>query len=145
MEPNFFDKEYLIIDEISYRLHEPARGDVVVFHPPIAPADYFIKRMIALPGERVVIRRGQITLFNEANPNGLVLKEENYLSPAPPLYDDVDLTLGANQYFVMGDNRLASRDSRSFGPITREEIVGRVWLRGWPFNRLAKFTTPVYP
>ena len=145
MEPNFFDKEYLVIDEITYRLREPARGDVVVFHPPIAPTDYFIKRIIGLPGERVVIRRGQIMVFNSENTQGLVLHETNYLTPPPAMYDDVDLTLGAEQYYVMGDNRPYSRDSRSFGPITRGEMIGRVWLRGWPFNRLAKFTTPVYP
>lgn len=145
MEPNFYDKEYLVIDELTYRFKEPSRGDVAVFHPPIAPIDYFIKRIIGLPGERVVIRKGQIVIFNFDNPHGFVLQEEPYLSPAPPLYDDVDVTLNNNQYFVMGDNRTASRDSRSFGPVTREEIVGRVWLRGWPFNRIANFTTPVYP
>lgn len=144
MEPNFYDKEYLIIDEISYRFHEPARGDVVVFHPPVAPSDYFIKRVIGLPGERVVIRRGTITIFNKENPHGAILKEDSYLSSGFSFYSDTDVTLEDQQYFVLGDNRSASHDSRSFGPIIRREIIGRVWLRGWPFNRVAKFTTPVY-
>jgi len=133
MEPNFFDHEYLIIDELSYRLHEPGRGDIVVFHYPRDPKQIFIKRVIGLPGETVEIANGKIKIYNTANPNGKVLDEayldQEYTSSAPPV------TLKAGEYFLMGDNRAASLDSRYFGPIQRSAIIGRVWVRGFPLDR----------
>jgi len=135
MEPTYYNREYLIIDEISYRLNAPKRGDVVVFKYPLDESQFFIKRIIGLPGERVVVRDEAVMVYNDANPLGMVL-EEPYLSENMVTTDTSDVTLGADEYFVMGDNRMASLDSRRFGPLKRNEIVGRSWLRGWPFGRL---------
>ena len=143
MEPTFFDKEYLIVEEISYRFNSPQRGEVIVFRSPNNPADYLIKRVIGLPNERVVIRGGEITIYNNSQPAGFKLNE-SYLPPGLTTGGDVDLKIGVNQYFVLGDNRSVSLDSRSFGVVDRKSIVGRVWLRGWPINRISTFMTPAY-
>ncbi|NMC51889.1 signal peptidase I [Candidatus Kuenenbacteria bacterium] len=141
MEPNFFDHEYLVIDEISYRLGEIKRGDVIVFKYPEDPKQYFIKRIIGLPGETIKIKEGKIVIINKDHPEGFFLEEKGYL---PEVYTqgDIDLLLGVNEYYVLGDNRTASLDSRVFGPIERSNIVGRAWIRGWPFNRAQIFKTP---
>ena len=143
MEPNFFDHEYLIINEIGYRFNSPERGDIVVFKYPRDPSQYFIKRIIGLPNETLEIKDGKITVFNGDNRDGLLLKE-NYLEEDVKTFGDRTISLGVEEYFIMGDNRLASFDSRSFGPIKRESIVGKVWFRGWPFNKLKIFETPEY-
>ncbi|MBI4122622.1 MAG: signal peptidase I [Parcubacteria group bacterium] len=135
MEPSYFDREYLIIDEISYRFNEPSRGEVVVFKYPGDERQFFIKRVIGLPGERVVVGSGAVTVYNESFPDGVTL-EEPYLAQGTETAGSIDVTLGADEYFVLGDNRDASLDSRRFGPLPRREIVGRTWLRGWPPDRV---------
>jgi len=145
MEPNFYDKEYLIIDEIGYRFHEPARGDIVVFRYPLDPQEFFIKRIIGLPGEKIQFKNGFIYIYNQAYPNGFQL-EESYLPQDLRTYalnEDV-ITLSDSQFFVLGDNRDASKDSRSFGPVDKKFITGRVLLRGWPFSRITLFSAPNY-
>lgn len=142
MEPNFFDHEYLIIDELSYRFHAPVRGDIVVLRYPNDEKQFFIKRVIGLPGETVEVSGGHVKIFNDANPNGAVLDETVYLSQDTGTTQTT--TLKSDGYFVMGDNRVASLDSRYFGPVKRNEIVGRVWLRGWPLDRWKVFATPNY-
>ncbi len=141
MEPNFHEKDYLIIDEVSYRFKEPERGEVIVFRPPVETEDFYLKRIIGLPGERVKVEDNKIIVYNKDNPAGVVV-EENYISE--DTVGSYSMTLGEGQYFVMGDNRDASFDSRRFGPISDETIVGRVWLRGWPFNRVSIFNLPEY-
>ena len=145
MEPNFYDKEYLIIDEISYRFHEPARGDIVVFRYPRNPEEYFIKRIIGLPGEKVQIKDGFTYVYNQVNPQGVKL-EETYLPVGDTTYglNEEIITLSANEYYVLGDNRNSSKDSRSFGPVDKKLITGRVLLRGWPFDRINIFSAPSY-
>jgi signal peptidase I len=145
MEPNFYDHEYLIIDEISYRFQEPARGDIVVFRYPRNPQEYFIKRLIGLPGEEVQIRDGDVFVYNDEHKDGLKL-EESYLPPQVKTYgfSEEKIELGDNEYFVLGDNRNSSKDSRSFGPVDRSYITGRVLLRGWPFDRVKFFEAPDY-
>lgn len=143
METNFFDSEYLIIDEVSYRLHQPKRGDVIVFRYPNDPSEYFLKRVIGLPGETVTIRNGQVIVTSKDFPNGIVLSEA-YLRPGLRTPGDVSAAVKTGQYFVMGDNRPASWDSRGFGSIDKSAIVGRVWVRGWPFDRAQAFSTPNY-
>ena len=135
MEPNFYDHEYLIINEIGYRFDEPQRGDTVVFKFPFDTTQYFIKRVIGLPGEIIKISEGKIYIFNEAHPEGEML-EEDYLLPAMKTLGDLEVNLAEDEYFLMGDNRIASLDSRSFGPVKRQYIVGKTLLRGWPINRL---------
>ncbi|MEA3249708.1 MAG: signal peptidase I [Patescibacteria group bacterium] len=142
MEPNFYDHEYLIIDEISYRLGEPERGDIVVFRYPGDPRQFFIKRIIGLPGERVVVSGGQVTLYSQENPEGTLLEEGGYLNTSfTP--GDKDVELEDEQYFLMGDNRTASMDSRSFGPVPRNFIVGKVWFRGWPPEKMGFLPGPM--
>ncbi len=151
MEPTYLDHEYLIIDEISYRWRDPVRGEVVVFRPPNNQKQYYIKRVIGIPGDRVKVTGGRVYLYNEANPSGEKL-DEPYLGVSTngvsgeggvvQTYGEVDVVLKDNQFFVLGDHREASLDSRVFGPIDRRTIVGRTWLRGWPVSRFTVFPVP---
>lgn len=145
MEPNFYDHEYLIIDEITYRFNEPQRGDIIVFRYPKNPQEYFIKRLIGLPGEEVQIKDGDIIIYNDENPDGKIL-EEPYLSDGIKTYGFLEekVPLEENEFFVLGDNRNSSKDSRSFGAVDRSYIIGKVLLRGWPFDRITLFETPAY-
>ena len=145
MEPNFFDHEYLIIDEISYRFNEPTRGDIIVFRYPKNPQEYFIKRVVGLPGEKVQIRDGRVYIFNQDGESGYLLNED-YLTSETKTYslsEDV-IALGEDQYYVLGDNRTSSKDSRSFGAVDRSFLVGRVMLRGWPIERIGVFKNVEY-
>lgn len=143
MEPNFFDHEYLIIDELSYRFNQPQRGDIVVFHYPNDPKNYFIKRVIGLPGETAEIADGKVKIYNDKYPNGLILDENIYLDDVYTAQTRRE-TLKPGEYFVLGDNRPSSLDSRYFGPISDKVIVGRVWVRGWPLDRWTVFNPPTY-
>lgn len=145
MEPNFHDKEYLIVDEISYRLNNPKRGDIIVFRYPRNPQEYFIKRLIGLPGEKIQIRDGGVYITNSEHPEGFKL-EEDYLGDGVKTYgfsEDVT-TLGADEIYVLGDNRNASKDSRTFGPVNKSFLIGRVLFRGYPFDKIGTFKTPQY-
>ena len=145
MEPNFFDHEYLIVDEISYRFNDPERGDIVVFRYPKDPQEYFIKRLIALPGETVQVKNGEVIIYNADNMQGMVL-DEFYLPDNLKTYSNTDdkIELDEEEYYMLGDNRNSSKDSRSFGPVNETFITGKVLLRGWPFDRVTLFDTPVY-
>lgn len=146
MEPNFYDHEYLIIDEISYRLGDPKRGDIVVFKYPNDPRQYFIKRVVGLPGEKIKIENGLVYVSRDGQ-NYQAL-DENYLAEGQttvlPLRGYNEVELAGDEYFLLGDNRDQSMDSRVFGPVKRDFIIGRTWLRGWPFTRLTIFNTPDY-
>jgi len=131
MSPNFHDGDYVFVDQLSYRLRAPQRGEVIVFHGPASGGEDFLKRIIGLPGERVVVKDSAVTIYNNDNPKGMLL-DEAYLDPSTQTTGDVDMTLGDSQYFVMGDNRSVSFDSRSWGPLGLDQIVGRVALRIWP-------------
>ena len=141
MEPNFYDQEYLIIDELTYQFRDPYRGEIIVFKYPRDRSQYFIKRVVGLPGETIEVTGGNVIVYNTENPNGLVL-EEVYLEESTT--GKIRVTLGEDEYYVFGDNRDSSLDSRSFGPITREDIIGRVWVRGLPFSRIGTFELPAY-
>lgn len=146
MEPNFHDHEYLIIDEISYRFNEPQRGDIIVFRYPFNPQEFFIKRLIGLPGETVQLRDGHVYVTNTEHPEGWQLPE-TYLDVNLQTngFDQSSVELSADQYFVLGDNRYASKDSRSFGPVAKNFIIGRVFFRGWPFSKIQLFEGVDYP
>lgn len=131
MEPNFTDKEYLVIDEASYYFRPPVRGEVVVFRYPRDTTEFFIKRIIGLPGEKVSIRKGRIAIANRAYPEGFML-EEPYLDPLLKTYPDMEKTLGQDEYFVLGDNRNASSDSRIWGVLPGKLITGRAAWSAWP-------------
>lgn len=144
MEPNFLDREYLIIDEISYRFRAAIRGEVVVFRYPLNPKEYFIKRVIGLPNEKLVIANNTITIYNEQYPDGLLLKEF-YLESGEEMKGDKVINLKGDEYYLLGDNRSESLDSRFFGPVMKSFITGRVLFRGWPLNRVGVFTaSPEY-
>ena len=131
MEPNFPNGEYLLTDKVTYRFGEPKRGDVIVFKAPGTDGDEYIKRIIGLPGEGVSVRNGAVYI------NGEVLKED-YIPEISPTYggnflsENASFTVPVGSYFVLGDNRPHSSDSRAFGPITKEVITGRAWLVYWP-------------
>lgn len=131
MENTFHSGEYLIVDQISYRLNEPERGDVIIFRYPRDPSKFFIKRIIGLPGDTVEIVDDTVTIKNSANNGGVTLSEtytaEEMINKSP-----IEETLGKEEYFVMGDNRNASSDSRAWGVLKRDNIVGRAFVRLFP-------------
>jgi len=136
------DNDYLIADKIDYRLHAPQRGDIIILRPPTDNSKDFIKRVIALPGERILIRDGVVYI----NGHRLV---EPYLPDAWTIFNNYpqngkpDELIPANQYFVMGDNRNRSQDSRTFGAIGRDRIDGRAWFRIWPIGHFGQIYSKV--
>lgn len=194
MEPSFFDKDYLIVDELSFRLRPIKRGEVIIFEAPsqlttsdnarnkevdlkgllslsfvnisrvernkfvdfyhkpgyliaakvyTASSTFFIKRVIGLPGEKITIQNGTAKIYNSEHPEGFILNEP-YLSNLVKTTSDINTTLPPQQYFVMGDNRMNSYDSRSWGSLNGKAILGRVWLRVWPLSHAAAFGTNPY-
>jgi len=139
MEPTFYDKEYLIIDELSYRFNDPQRLDIVIFRPQNNYKVYYIKRIIGLPGETIELKNNQIIIYNVDNPQGFILDESVYLAGFDFSTDNQKTTLGPDEYFVMGDNRNNSLDSRRIGPIKINQLKGKVLLRAYPFNRITIF------
>lgn len=139
MEPNFEDGDYLIVNEIGYRLEEPKRGDVIIFRYPNDPSEYFIKRIIALPGETVQIENGAVKIFNAEHPQGFVLDESAYLSDSVVTTGSDLEELSDTEYYVLGDNRGASSDSRRWGVLDKNYIIGKAWVRAWPFDSISVF------
>lgn len=137
MESNFQDGDYIFVDEISYDFHNPNRGDVVIFRYPLDQTQFFIKRVIGLPGETVEVKDNKVIIYNQAHPEGFTLQEP-YLDPGQETLGTLRMKLDGNEYFVMGDNRLQSSDSRRWGPVNRALITGRAFIRLWPVSRVAK-------
>ena len=132
MVPNFENGEYLIVDEFSYHFRGPARGEIIIFRYPNNPSKFFIKRIIGLPNETIEINNGEIRIYNEEFPGGVDI-EETYLQNKP--MDNLTVTLGNDEYYVMGDNRSQSSDSRIWGPLQKDLMIGRAWMRLWPPNK----------
>lgn len=130
MEETFHNNDYLIVDQISYRFEEPKRGDVIIFKYPRDHSKYFIKRLIGLPGDTVVIEGSHVIIKNDENPEGTKL-DESYAAMGENRFDQTT-ELGPDEYFVMGDNRDHSSDSRVWGILKKEEIVGRAVVRLLP-------------
>ena len=131
MEPTFDNGQYLVVNEIGYRLSQPERGEVIVFKYPFDKSQYYIKRIVGLPGEKVEVKDGAVFI------NGVELDESSYLPKATFTIGEAAFDLKADEYFVLGDNRQASSDSRQWGVLPADNIVGQVWLRAWPLS-LAK-------
>ncbi len=129
MYPTFNDRDYLIVNELSLHLGNPSRGEVVIFKHPNPPHQYLIKRVIALPGETISIKHGKVTITNAENPKGYLL-DEPYIRE--PFDTSITVTLGENEYFVMGDNRNQSSDSRVWGVLPRKNIIGTPLIRLFP-------------
>lgn len=140
MTPNYESGDYLFINEISYRFSEPERGDVVILKPPHDSSRFFIKRIVGLPGESLKIEDGKVFVGEGAVISGEL--RESYLLERTP--GSVDITLDDDHYFVMGDNRNASSDSRTWGALERDRIIGKAWIRAWPFKKFEIVKRPVY-
>ncbi|MEK7192311.1 MAG: signal peptidase I [Patescibacteria group bacterium] len=141
MEPTFHDGNYLIVDEITYRFREPQRGEVVVFRYPKERKTFFIKRIIGLPNDRVIIQQNKLRLFSNGKE---IILDEDYLKDSASTAGSVNLELGPDQYFVLGDNRYNSFDSRNWGPIARKDIIGIVRLRLLPIKQIGIVENPSY-
>jgi len=131
MEPSFHNNEYILTDKITYRFQEPKRGDVVIFKSPGNPDVDYIKRIIGLPGERVKVEGGYVYI-NENKLPEVYLKDLTALSPGDTMKEGQEITIPPNQLLVLGDNRPHSSDSRAFGPIDRNSVIGRAIVRYWP-------------
>jgi len=150
MEPNFRDGDYLIINELGYKkttvgvndriffevssFKNLERGDIAVFRYPKDETKFFIKRIVGLPREKIKVSGGRVTVFNAENPNGMVLDESDYLGKGFQTTKDVTVNVAEDEYFVLGDNRSFSFDSRDWGPLKKNEVIGKVMIRAWPLN-----------
>jgi len=143
MVPTFSNGDYVLTDELTYRIRPPERGEVVVFHDVSDYSTYLIKRVIGLPGERVVVNNNTITIYNKQYPDGFAIGEP-YLPAGTVTSGNEDVTLSSSSYFMMGDNRAVSYDSRSWGPLPASDIVGLVRFRLWPLNAIQIFSAPQY-
>ncbi len=150
MEPNFEDGQYLIINEFGFKetdlklmnigsFRNLERQHPVVFRYPLDPKKFFIKRVIGLPGEKVQIKNNEVRIFNTDHPDGFVLDEKEYIPLGTPTKGDTIITLKENQYFVLGDNRSFSSDSRMWGPVPKNDIIGEVLLRAWPLDKISVY------
>ena len=135
MEPTFDTGQYLIVDQLTYRFEEPARGDVIIFRYPKDPSKFFIKRIIGIPGDTVKIIGNAVSITNAENPEGIALEEPYVLTMRAD--NTIVETLGDDEYFVMGDNRDGSYDSRSWGLLPKDNISGKVFLRLLPINAIS--------
>ena len=134
MEPNFHTNEVILVNRISYLFVNPKRGDVVIFHYPGAPSEKYIKRIIGLPGEKVSIKNNKVYIYNKENPQGFLLNEY-YIPYNLDLGSDLNEDLSINEYFVIGDNRENSSDSRTWGVLPKEFIIGRGFFILFPPTR----------
>ena len=151
METNFKDSDYLIVNELGYKqtsidvagfhfftvgsFRDLSRGDVVVFRYPKDPTQFFIKRVIGLPGEKVKVEAGKVTVYNQEHPDGFLLDESSYLPQGLMTSGAVTTTLDDQSYFVLGDNRQASHDSRAWGALPKYDVIGKVLVRAWPLSK----------
>ncbi|MEK7613144.1 MAG: signal peptidase I [Patescibacteria group bacterium] len=136
MVPTFQNGQYLIIDELTYHFNDPERGDVVVFRYPRDPKEFFIKRIVGLPGETVTIKDGKISVIKKDG-EVLTLSEQYIVNSGNG--SSLRAVLKDDEFFVMGDNRPESSDSRVWGPLPRDNIVGRAFLRLLPFQTVSIF------
>lgn len=139
MEPNFYDGDYLIVDEVSYKFWEPKRGDVIIFHYPYDTREFYIKRIIGLPGEKIEIKDNKIIIYNNENKDGMFINENVYIPDSAIILGNYTRELKNDEYYVLGDNRAASSDSRFWGVLEKRFIVGKAWIRAWPINDFSVF------
>ncbi len=143
MEPNYSNGEYLIVDEISYRFRDPKRGEVIVFRYPEDPNHRHIKRIIGLPQETVIVENQEIKIIKN-DKTTMTLDESHYLPSSNVIVEEFEIVLGQDEYFVLGDNRLVSFDSRRWGSLPRDHIIGKTFLKLFPFSNLSLAKVPSY-
>lgn len=136
MYPNFHDADYLLTDKISYRLSQPKKGDVVIFVAPKNEEYDYIKRVVALPGEKVSINDADQVLVDNQIVDEPFLPEDIKTYGGNFLEIGKTITVPEDQYFVLGDNRSHSSDSRDWGFVPKENLVGKAWFRYWPLDRM---------
>lgn len=141
MQETYNDEDYILIDKLSYRINPPKRFDVIVFKYPYDQTEYYIKRIIGLPGESVEIKNSQVIIYNSENPEGMVLNEASYLLPEQKTSGVNRTEIKADNYFVLGDNRPQSSDSRYWGQLEKKFITGRVFVRVLPQSRFCALIT----
>lgn len=134
MYPNFHDGDYILTDKISYKLHSPQKGDVIVFRAPRNEEYDYIKRIIAIPGDCLKIQNGKVYLNNQLL-NEKYLPSDYQTLPGNFLRSNTSVCVPPNNYFVMGDNRSHSSDSREWGFVPQQNIIGKAWFRYWPPSR----------
>ena len=142
MVPNLQSGDYLIVDELSYRIGDPQRGDIVVLKYPLDITQKFIKRVIGLPGETVQVKNGKIHILKDGK--SLVLDEKKYLPLLESTDGDVTIVLEKDMYFVLGDNRQFSYDSRRWGVLPEKDIIGRALFRVFPLMTISYISAPSY-
>lgn len=140
MEPNFHNAEYILTDKISYRLSSPKRGDVVVFHSPQDNKTDFIKRILGVPGDIIMVKDGHFYL-NGDRLDEAYINDPGKVAPGRFLREGVETEVPLGQYYVMGDNRLHSSDSREWGFVPKANIVGRAFFRYWPIDAFGTIPT----
>lgn len=144
MEPNFTHGDYLIVEEISYRFRAPERGEVVVFRFPYNPSFRYIKRIVGLPGEVVEIKGNRVIIETSPGSSNVFALDENSYLPHAETRGSSRVVLGEGEYFVLGDNRQFSSDSRQWGVLSQDHLIGRALIRVFPVSAFAKFETPQY-
>ncbi len=140
MRPGLGSGHHLLVSRLAYRRSPPSRGEVIVLHDPGQPGVRCIKRIIGLPGEHLRMNKGHVFIDGRALEEPYVEGKDHADSPSPNQW-----ILADDQYFVLGDRRHDSRDSRSFGPIQRGHIIGKVWIRYWPPEGWGKLAGPTRP
>jgi len=143
MEPNFHNNEYLIVEKVSYRFHQPKRGEVIIFKAPNNPQFDYIKRIIGLPGETIKISNSNVYVNDiRLDESYLTAAEKTYLTQDPKI--TIERSLGQDEFFVLGDNRTHSSDSREFGALNKSNIIGRVWVSVYPWNNFGTIPSQQY-
>lgn len=143
MDPTFHNGEYILTNKIEYKFKKPSRGDVIIFKSPRNKDIDYIKRIIGEPGDRVALENGAFVI------NGMKLDEPYlpaglYTSGGSFLPEGAEIVVAEGRYFMAGDNRGHSSDSREFGPIPLEDFIGKAFLRYWPFSEAGVITAPSY-
>lgn len=141
MDNTFHDGEYILTDKLSYRFHEPQRGDVIVFKAPKNPDFDYIKRIIGVPGDTISIKDGYVYVNNQKF-NENYVKSETIILPGQYLSEGQEIKLNSNEYFVLGDNRSHSSDSRQWGLVPKKDIVGKAFFRYWPITKFGVIQKP---
>jgi len=144
MDPTFHNGEYILTNKVEYKIHPPARGDVIIFKSPNNKDVDYIKRIIGLPGDRVRLSQSKFYINDEWLDESAYLDSDVITQDGSFLSEDIEITVPDGEYFVCGDNRPHSSDSREFGPIPLEDFIGKAIVRYWPFNRKGLIVNPHY-